>query len=360
MTDKMDIPESTFEVKADYFERPSKELVRLIKEFIDRFGTPHLWWGHTHTHPTKGSRVTFLAKYSLPKSHHAPDRWAPCPCCSPRHPKYFRQGLIAWFPDEGVIRCVGDQCYKKLDPEGYELAMKQLNTEIEAERTENFLLTRIPLIPDYIRTLQTNLPPIEALDQMLNKLQYTLYQTFGFTLWAHVETGILQCTVKRTELRRGRDGEEDLHEFDDFETYGAIAGFSALRPMNWRMAKRLSDRIRNFDLVNFGPDPLPRLSTMTELERRKVVKILTYAHNKARDICAEAEDARRFFTTATLSTINGWSQTEGSPERVHFAMDQEGFYVARDAEESHTRIRWPENFWNTILQLEFLTRSRAA
>src|ERR1035441_8757671 len=119
MADELVIPASAFEVKSDYFERPNTAVVNVILEFIRRFGTPHLWSGHTHTTPTKGSHVTFLGKYSLPKSHHRRAKWAPCPCCSLRHPKYFKQGLIAWFPDEGVIRCVGDKCYRRMDPEGY-------------------------------------------------------------------------------------------------------------------------------------------------------------------------------------------------------------------------------------------------
>jgi len=359
MTSDLEIPDSAFRVKADYFERPSRELVALIKKYIAQFGTPHLWWGHTHTTPQKGCRVTFLAKYSLPKSHHAPDRWAPCPCCWLKRPKYFRTGLIAWFPDEGVIRCVGDQCYKKMDPEGYELAIKKLNSEIEAEKRADFLLTRIPRIPEYIRALHANLPAVEAIDSMLNQVRYALGVRFDIDLWPEVQTGVLRYVVERTEMRRGRDGEQYPHTFSDFENYGAIAGRIALRSGSSRMAKRLKDRMDNLELINFGPDPMTRIASMTEADKERAVKILTYGHNKARDICAEAEECRRFFRHDTIATINGWSQKSGST-RVHFALDDEGFHIARDAEEHHTLVRWPPNFWNNIQQLEPLSRREAA
>src|SRR5690348_13308558 len=121
MSDELVIPASAFGVKAWFTERPDKALVNEIQEYIQKYGTPHLWRGHTHTLPLAGGRVTFLGKYTLPKSHWATTRRAPCPCCTPRRPKYFRCGLIAWFMDENVIRCIGDKCYKKLDPEGYRI-----------------------------------------------------------------------------------------------------------------------------------------------------------------------------------------------------------------------------------------------
>jgi len=358
-TAPLNIPDAAFAAKTDYFERPSKELVTVIKDFIERFGTPHLWPGHTHTKPEKGSRVTFLAKYSLPKSHHQPERWAPCPCCSPHHPKYFRQGLIAWFPDEGVIRCVGDKCYKKMDPEGYELAMKQLNMAIEAERTADFLLTRIPRIPEYTQILESNLTPLAAIDEMLNRLLPLLDKTFALDLWPAVKTGVLRFVVIRREVRRAADGEEEVRTFADFENYGAISGYIALRPGKSTFASRLRAKIRNLEVINFGSEALARITTMTETEKRAAVKILTWAHKESRRYCGEAEEARRFFSRVTLATINGWSQKEGAIT-VHFAMDQEGFYIARDASQSHSFIKWPENFWNSIKELEPLTRTKAA
>ena len=187
MTFRLEIPASAFEVKASYFERPDKATVKLIHEFIKQFGTPHLWWGHTHNPPPKGSRVTFLGKYSLPKTHHRRAKWAPCPCCSPHSPKYFRQGLIAWFPDEGIIRCVGDQCYKKMDPEGYALAMDQLNAEIADQQTAEFLLGRIPNIPEVATPPKKKggtlcRPPRNNAPRTILEAHFLAFGTFATTL----------------------------------------------------------------------------------------------------------------------------------------------------------------------------------
>jgi hypothetical protein len=361
MTDRLDIPAEAFRVKADYFDRPPRALVAVIKEFIERFGTPHLWSGHTHAKPPKGCRVTFLAKYSLPKTHRRPrSRWAPCPCCSPHHPKYFKYGLIAWFPDEGVIRCVGDKCYKKMDPDGYELAMNQLNAEIEAERTANYLLARIPRIPEYLRVLNGNVPALAAIDDMLNRLNKMLTKTFNIDLWPEVNTGVLRYIVTRNEVQRSREGDLVDRTVSDFEDYGPVAGYVALKPSTSRFAKRVQQKMDNLDTINFGPDPLERIMAMTETEKQATVKILSWVHRETSRICQQAVEARSFFTPATLATINGWSEQDTVAYRVHFAMDAEGFHVARDANQNHSLIRWPENFWKNIQELEPLSQPSAA
>jgi hypothetical protein len=74
---------------------------------------------HTHSKPTKNARIVYIGRFDLPPSHQVPDRHAPCPCCSPRAPKYSREGKIAWFPDEHVVRMIGPDCFHTLNPEGH-------------------------------------------------------------------------------------------------------------------------------------------------------------------------------------------------------------------------------------------------
>ena len=65
MADDLDIPASAFKIKADYFDRPDKATIALIKDYIHKFGTPHLWWGHTHTVPMPISAV-YLSADNIP------------------------------------------------------------------------------------------------------------------------------------------------------------------------------------------------------------------------------------------------------------------------------------------------------
>lgn len=359
MTEELDIPAAAFAVKADYFQRPSKEVVTLIKKFIDRFGTPHLWYGHTHTKPAQGSRVTFLAKYSLPKSHRRRARWAPCPCCSPRHPKYFRQGLIAWFPDEGVIRCVGDQCYKTMDPEGYELAMSQLNAEIASERSTDFLLGRLPLIPQFGRTIEANLPTVRAIDTMRNNLLSLLDKTLAIDIWPEIKTGMLRTTIFRQEVRRGRGGQEEIHSIPDFADYGSVPGYIALKPERSTFGSRLEARKRNLEAIDFGADTQSKIASMTETDKHKIARILSWSHREAVRLISQAEEARRLFSKESIATINGWAKHENCPIQIHLAIDDDVLRVGRD-ETSHFKLPWPERFWDTLRGLDPLSKTALA
>lgn len=360
MTDELDIPESAFRVKSDYKERPSREIVGLIKEFIDRFGTPHLWWGHTHTKPEGGSRVTFLAKYGLPKNHHRREKWAPCPCCSPRHPKYFRHGLVAWFPDEGVIRCVGDQCYKKMDPAGYDLAMKQLNAEIESERNTEYLLARIPLIPQFLRTIDANMPTVVAIDAMRNRLVGLLDRTLAIDLWPHINSGVLQKLVFLEEIRRGRSGIEEVHVVPQYVDYGSVPGHIALKPGRSTLSSRLDARRKNLSVIDFGSETATRIVAMTEPEKQSVAKILSWAHKEANRLIAEALLVRRFFHQDSLATVNGWAQHENCPVGIHFILTNDGLGVGRFKDDAHSHLSWPANFWNVLTELELLAKASIA
>lgn len=354
MAEELEIPESAFEIKANYFERPDPELVKFIRKFIGQFGTPHLWWGHTHTKPQPGSRVTFLAKYTLPETHRRRAKWAPCPCCSLRYPKYFRQGLIAWFPTEGVIRCVGDKCYKKMDPEGYALAMKQLNDEIASDRRSSFLLSRVPQIPACVRLIERSLPTVAAIDALCRDVRYTLLQRLNLDVWHQVRDGFLRVPTTRPESMRSLDG--DLVHMLSYADYARIDGGLALKPSDARLAAELELRMRNLKDLAEGMKPV---ETMTEKEKSKAAEIISWAHAGAKKRLADAIEMRRFFSKATIATMNSWAKHENAPYRMHFKMDDENFYIGRD-ETSHFAIPWPEHFWLHLNELDPLTKSLAA
>lgn len=358
MADKLEIPASAFEVKAHYFERPSPAEVKALHQFIQTKGTPHLWPGHTHDAPQKGSEVTFLGKYTLPETHHRQPNWAPCPCCSPHHPKYFRKGLIAWFPKEGVIRCVGDKCYKTMDPEGYATAMAQLNIEIRNARTAETLLARIPQIPDYVRVIKLNVPVIEAIDKMRNLFLMTVNQRLGIDLWQHASTGMLRVTIVRNEVK-WRSGGEEIGEVADFQDYGSIVGHIALKPGHYNLASKIAHWADNLSAVHESTNGGNALFNLPENEKKAAVRVIKFAHNAAIKAFAEAEEVRRFFAKVNVATINKWSEHDGSPEEIHLAMENDGWYVGRNA-ASHFMIKWPAHFWLALRTLEPLMQAKAA
>ena len=93
------------------------------------------------------------------------DRWAPCPCCHLHYPKYYKNGMIAWFPDQGLIRMLGPQCFRKLNPEGHDfLALAQYRKEQRIRRDIAFLLGHLHLLPEAMRAVVRGIEIAQAVD----------------------------------------------------------------------------------------------------------------------------------------------------------------------------------------------------
>src|SRR6478735_1866700 len=150
MSERLQLPAHVFTDKPKYATRPGREIIRKIKEFIEKTGEPHMWPGHSHSRPGRHDRIVYLDTFDLPQSHRGEanrDRWAPCPCCHLHFPKYFRAGMIAWFPDQKLIRILGPQCFRKLNPEGHAIAIDQYDREQRIRRDIAFLIQNLPLLP---------------------------------------------------------------------------------------------------------------------------------------------------------------------------------------------------------------------
>src|SRR5215203_1793516 len=158
MTDfPIEIPDSARAVKANYLEKPNPKLVREIRDFIKATGTPQLWHGHTHTRPPDGSLIVYCGEFDLPDSHHGETKrhlWAPCPACHADSAWYYKDGRIAWFPEEKVIRNIGGNCFAKINKEGHKAALAEYELEEHKRRNREFLLLKAPLVPGAMKVIE--------------------------------------------------------------------------------------------------------------------------------------------------------------------------------------------------------------
>jgi hypothetical protein len=149
MSDEIDIPPSAWDIKAIFPTRPGDDIVAEIKAYVKASGTPYLWRGHTHSPPAKDAQVVYLDEISLPRSHCGEVnrlKWSPCPVCSPRHPKFYKAGMIAWFPEEYTIRIIGPECFASFNLEGHTAAYKDFQREQQQKKNEAFLLKPASLL----------------------------------------------------------------------------------------------------------------------------------------------------------------------------------------------------------------------
>ena len=339
MSDEIHIPEECRRPKPHYFERPDSALVKHIKEFIKETGQPHMWHGHTHTKPPKGARIDYLDEYDLPKRlHKAPEQWAVCPCCSPTHPKYYKGGKIGWFPDEGVIRLMGPDCFAALDKVGHRKAIEKLRAEQQLHRDTIYLLAHLTKVPDALRILEQAQATIEAVDNVRDTLRRDIPQALKAELWPLIKDGKLQVKKYRKEQIELADGKKETREVEFIAQYSEIKGQRMLEPSDPDLAPSIRNAISTLRSMNPGHDAKATIAAMPEEDRKKNARALGRSLNNAKDAFAVAEELRLFLSVQTVATLRNWGMQDGCPIRIHVALDGLNFLVGRTEHENRRFI----------------------
>lgn len=340
-----EISSEQVEAKPFYRNREAAEsVVPEIKTHIKETGEPHTWRHHTHSKPVTGSRIVYIGQFDLPKSHQAPDRHAPCPCCSPRSPKYSRNGKIAWFPDEHVIRMLGPDCFKTLNPEGHWEAMAQFDREEAERRTIDYLLNNLHLVRGALDVGKTAVPTLDIIDQVHAKLSQRLQEVVRIDLWRHVMRGELNVSVRARRMRRHANGSETVEDFTDIQRLSQFPGFRMFSPKTSRLAGRMGGCLKRLGFVDFGDEAESRLREMTQPDRAKAAKLLSDGLSTMRNILDDAEKIRSGFDRVSVATLRGWTRHHGCPVSIFIDGDESSFYIGTD-ENQKVRIELPATFW---------------
>src|SRR5450631_4444694 len=331
MSLQLDIPEELFDPKPFYRTRESAEAVlREIKEHIKRTGEPHTWRHHTHSKPVTGSRIVYIGQFDLPPSHQAPDRHAPCPCCSPKAPKVSRGGKIAWFPDEHVIRMIGPECFQTLNPEGHWEALAQFDREEAERRTISYLINNLHLNVPARETIERAMPVLEAVDDVHARLQQRINEVLHLDIWRHVGRGMLNVNVMGRRMRRLRGGGEEIEDFMDVRQLSEFPGYQMFNPKTSPLASRIKGFAKRLSLIDFGDEVQERVRAMTTEEQAKAARILSKGISSAEGIFGEANAIRAGFSGMSIAALKGWTMHEGCPIRLFVSGDESNFYIGTD------------------------------
>lgn len=312
--------------------RPDNTVVREILEHIRATGQPHTWRGHSHTRPEKGANVIYLAEYDLPPSHWLFARWAPCPICRPNNPKYFRDGKVAWFPDEGEIRMIGGDCYASLvGHEQHQAAMAQFRREQQDQKDEAFVLSQVPKIVEALPIVDENVALAHAVDRFRGRLLPRMGRDIHGRLWSHVRaSGELRTVVEVTD-RRLVDGQQVERRTEQQNRYASLPGYRMLRPPPYdmlgpRMAEA-ADVVRDMIL---GDHPIANLLGD---DRTRAIRRLTRQWDSLRTIAEEVHELKRFVDLVTVRTLRTWASRIDTPVDAYFDI-LEGAYLV--GEQRHT------------------------
>jgi len=162
----IEIPPEALAGRPIFADRPGDEIIEEIQDFIRESYAPHLWRGHTHTRPAKDEPFLYLGDYQLLKG-----REAPCPCCCPVQPKYWRKGVIVWFPREKVIRLVGGDCFKSMvGADAHVAAVRKLEEERRHKANIAIILRNADKLPGMISEIEKSLLVARAIDRFHSEL----------------------------------------------------------------------------------------------------------------------------------------------------------------------------------------------
>ncbi|MGL5168980.1 MAG: hypothetical protein ACRC9K_24125 [Afipia sp.] len=300
MAEYVEIPDAAKRPKPLFPALPEFSIVREVREWVTGGNATYDWRGHTHTTPGEDEPVDFIGFFELPKGTEAP-----CPCCTPNHTK-FGKGVVGWFPVTHFIRLMGEDCFKRLNPQGYRDAKDRLEQRQGRRSTVNYLTANLHKKGEFIAALERVEPLAEHLDDLQMILGERLRKLTGVDLWQAVrEGGNLKVVV---ETERG--------SFNS--NYASVAGYRLVDPVRKKLAPMITTALRWFRAIELHAN----IADATDAERTAAARSFGKGIPLARDLMFDLEDLRKFVSIETTATIRNWSRQRNATAQIY--MRREG------------------------------------
>jgi hypothetical protein len=346
------IPDAS-RVTKDWF--PTREsadaAIPLIRTHLQATGETYTWAGHTHTRPPEGAVPVYIGSFELPDRYVKLKRLAPCPCCWDEAPK-FGHGKIAWFEDERVIRLIGPQCFRSLNPEAHEHAQSTYEIEQEQKSNTDFLLKNLPQLAQVVKIIDRAHTVACALETFHAELHHKL-PAVQLKLWQHVRrNGELSVNLQEKEFRRGEDGEMYSHDIEVQRVQWRLSGYEMLGSPLEPLSSPLENALNKIEPYNTGQDAQAAVEAMDHPQRQQVAAILSRCVKNAKDKIARIEVLRGFTKRVEINTLRNWGTHEGCPLTLYCSHDGESIAFGR-REHNTVNIQLPQNINLDIGEIKF-------
>ena len=259
--------------------------------------------------------------------------------------------MIAWFPDQHLIRMLGPQCFRRINPEGHDYAYDQYRKEQRIRLDITFLLAHLHLLPEAIMATTRAIEIAEAVDTIRAILRTRISQVVHIpNFWQHVRTGTLKITERDSETVRLQDGSTLTRDVDRIIDYGPMPGYDMLDPGAHEIARQLKyaftalNAILSFGGLNINP------LTIWDKDRRHVAKVFERGLKKAAASFDEIQNVRQFIGPVGIATLAGWGRHPGAPANFHAALDGRTLQLGRSPHD-YQKIIVPETFFAVLPSL---------
>ncbi len=353
---KIPIPEKSRTPKL-FAETPSEATIKTIVDFIRAGGKPHLCPWHTHTNAPEGAIVDYLEEFTIPGSKGRPHLWGACPCCTDCYPKY-RVGLVAWFPEERVVRLVGRDCFERLNPEAHKSRYRELKRRGERSRQIAYLLSNLHIVDDVRSVIATNKVIAQALDEVRKSLQQSV-ALLGIPLWDHIRDGNLHQSIEEVVTTADKSGQTRESTRRSSRVYASVRGQEILDPTRSSVLRLLVSADQQLASIAGWRDFLGLLPHMSDAERAKIARALKAGLRGTERASDEIDRLQCFFRRQTLSTLRRWSTLPNCTCRFSLEL-QDGYILIGTDRYQKVRVNLPTGLSNTPRRLSPIASSLSA
>jgi hypothetical protein len=284
---------------------------------MDQASPPWAWRGHTHQKPDpdEAQAIRYVADFQLPKGIESP-----CPCCTPRHPK-FGTGFIAWFPKTASIRLMGRDCFRTLNPEGHDFAVQEFDERTRREALIAYLTANLDKRFAAIDALERAVPMAQQIDELQDVLGERLRRNIGVDLWQHVRDGGQLRLIEQTP--RG----------DIFVQYSSVEGYSLVDPTRKRIEPSLRTAIGHLQ----GIDLPAGIADTNDTQRELAAKAFQRGITTGRDAIAAIAECRRFVSVLSFASLRVGGEQPNAPARLYARRDGLELFIGK-TEDSVRRV----------------------
>lgn len=259
---------------------------------------PHL----SHTKPPANARFVLVVKdFTVDPRRRPGGEMIPCAACQTL--KKFNTGALAYYPEEQVLRVIGNRCGDERRAE----ADAEYDARTRQRRVEEYLLERLPVLDSVLARALALRPAAEHAQQLSSHLRHKA-RTF--------------CTAVLRETKAGDGVLSYLHLGQDAEGNDAafrinvhrITGADFLRPM-YEPASKLGlvlvrlQHCRRGDADEAIEWLIDNQADALELEKLKIA--LEDAHKGLERVAELIAVARVFLTADNVRGIDEWGRRSG-------------------------------------------------
>ncbi len=313
------IPERSRVAKPLFWGEPPRAKVLEIVRFVSETGKAHLHPEVTYSTFPPGTDIRFLEVFSLhERFKHDMESWCVCAACPHDYPKFKDNGIVCWFPAEGVIRIVGGDCYKRHDPLGHQMAWDRYAADKKKRQDETYLLGSLHIVPLLLRGLAADKVVAAAVDKLRVEVMAAL-KRYELDLGLHTKDGKLRT---ENRVRQKAYGTNTTRIVTHKGLHAQIKGYKFLDLRMDRFAPRIEAIITALRKIDFAPPYEERVLSMTDGDRRRVASELGGALKGITKLHNELDDVRKFIAHETKATLRTWSQLPNASLGFFFEFDE--------------------------------------